>query len=159
MKMDEKPSKEVLQELSALQDSTDAIWRAISNRWFQEQVGDRDYFVLELEEIVRRNVEYIRSIVEEPRLQKVRTGLVIADLEPFRQIATTGEHWLAVHHKLIDLSFVREGDAFNEVRYTGVPEFSLTLRPEEGKVFVSLDSKEVHSFDTVQGKNRRYFVV
>jgi len=159
MKMDEKPSKEVLQELNALQDSMTAIWKAISNKWFQEQVGDLDYFVSELEETVRCNVNYIRSLVEEPRLQKVRTGLVIADLEPFRQIATTGEHWLAVHHKLIDLSFVREGDMLNEVRYTGTPEFSLTLRPEEGKVFVSIDTKEVFSFETVEGKNHRYFVV
>ena len=158
--MNEQPSKEVLRELSALQDSTDAIWRAISNKWFQEQVGDLDYFVTELEEVVRCNVNYIRSRVEEPRLQNVRTGLVIADLEPFRQIATTGEHWLAVHHKLIDLSFVREGEMLNEVAYTGTPEFSLTLRPvPEGKVVVSINLNDVYTFNSVEGKNHRYFVV
>ena len=157
--MDKQPSKEVLQELNALQDSTDAIWRAISNKWFQEQVTNLDFFVLELEEVVRCNVNYIRSVVEEPRLQGVRVGPAIVNLDPFRQIATTGEHWLAAHHKLIDLSFVREGDMLNEVRYTGTPEFSLTLRPEEGKVFVSIDTKEVFSFETVEGKNHRYFVV
>ena len=158
--MNEQPSKEILQELSALQDSTDAIWRAISNKWFQEQVGNPDSFVAELEETVRCNVNYIRSLVEEPRLQDVRTGLVIADLKPFRQIATTGEHWLAVHHKLINLSFVRDGETLNEVAYTGTPEFSLTLRLDpEGQVVASINLNNVYTFNSVEGKNHRYFVV
>ena len=159
-KMETQASESVLQEFRAMEDSTTAIWRDISNQWFQEEAGNPESFVADLEERVRLNVSYIQNLLEEPRFQNVRVKGVLSDLEPFRQIVTTGENWLAVHHPFVSLSFVREGEILTEVSYTGIPEFSLTLRlTSDNQVVVSVNNSDVYAFEAVEGKNHRYFVI
>jgi hypothetical protein len=157
-KENEKPV--VPYEIGQLQDSADAIWRAVTNLWYQEQAAGGEDFVERLKGTVRANVDFIRGLVEEPRLQAVRVGLVLADLDPIRNLAATGENWLAAPHYLVCLTFVREGGNLTEVKFEGsVDTSTATLQtPAEGKVTVLFGGNPLCTFDTVEGKNCRYFV-
>lgn len=151
---------ELLREINLLQDSAGAIWRDITNRWFQEQVSQGNTFVNRLRSSVQSNISFIQNLVDKPCLQTVRVGLALADLDSIRSMATTGENWLATPHELVRIFFDRYGDELTNVSIFGeVGKSEITLQSSEGKVTICHKGNFVCLFDSREGGNSRYFLI
>ena len=183
---EEFTQEELLDKLEQLRHSYEVISQCVSNQWSQEEVDCHKDFVGYLVKVVRINGAFIRNLVNEPYMKRIRVGLEFASMTPFRDMVMTGENWAEAPHHLARLVVTRNGQDFvgasldeeTEVEKTsvtlqfsgtnstvayneatgGFPEVKGAFGEKAGTVTVLFAGNRVCEFEVAEGETARYFV-